>query len=170
MAFHCYHRTPCPACGRFFVRFDEAERCPACGGDAAPVYDVVSEIVGYARLTLTTQGDLGLGEFAPSTEADLYVVLAYEVLDAYRLHADLDPALVADEAAAHYQLGWDDARRAHWRRFFTALLARWRADRHKPLPIVLAPSEIEVPTDAVSGGVPRPASEQTFLKKWRREA
>lgn len=169
MGFHCYHDRPCPRCSRFFIRFDPSEMCPFCGSAEAPVYPLVDEILHYARLTLASQGDLELRAFTPSGEADRYVMLAYDLLEAFRHVTDLEPAMVAAEAVGHYRLGGDqedDAQRAHWQRFFTALLAGWQSERHRPLDPLPPSDRLAVgggPTEAV---VARPASSQSFRKKW----
>jgi len=166
MAYHCYFNTNCPGCARSYLRFAPGERCPVCGSDESPVCDVVTELVHYARLTLVAQGDLELGAFQPLNEADAYVVRGYEVLEAARQHPELSPETIAAEAAAHYPCAWDEARRAHWERFFRALLARWAADRHRPLE---TPTSAERPAASSSSptGASSAAGARSFLKKWQ---
>ncbi|MBI2302521.1 MAG: hypothetical protein HYU66_26750 [Armatimonadetes bacterium] len=130
MAYHCYHQTPCPACGRHYVRFDATEACPWCGSAEAPVYDLVEEVVHYARQTLIAQGHLAIGGFVPTTLADGYVVRAYEALEARRRLPELPAALVAAEAVQSWRLA-DEAEQAHWERFLVAVLEHWEAERHR---------------------------------------
>lgn len=135
MAYHCYHDTPCPTCGRYYVRYREDIACPFCGSTTAPVYDIVDEIVYYAKRTFIAQGDISLGPFRAASEADRYVIYAYETLEAFRQHPGLEPALVAAEAADQFRLGNEnDPLREHWVGFLTAVLERWREERHRPLP------------------------------------
>ncbi|MBI5833137.1 MAG: hypothetical protein HZB16_12635 [Armatimonadetes bacterium] len=153
------------------MRFAASSSCPACGSDAAPVYPLIDEILHYARLTLATQGNLELPAFQPATDADRYVVLGYDLLEAFRRIGDVDPELVAAEAVEHYQLGLreGESERAHWRAFFAALLAGWREQRHRPLD-ALPPSNsvgLGVAEPLVSA---RPVSSQSFRKKWSPKA
>lgn len=169
MAFHCYWDQPCPACGHGYIRFAPAQRCPRCGSAEAEVYPLLDEILHYARLTLASQGDLEVRAFQPCTLADRYVVLGYELLEAYRHLGDLDEVVVADEAVAHYRLGLgaDDAESAHWRDFFTALLAGWRETRHRPLdPLPASGSPAAPPGTPLS----RPVASGTYRKKWSPKA
>ncbi len=168
MGFHCYHDQPCPACGRSFVRFEGAALCPGCGSDAAPVFALVDELLHYARLTLTAQGNLDLPGYQPVTEADRYLMLGFDLLEAYRRVGDVPPEVVAEEAVDHYQLGLkSDAERAHWRRFFEALLSGWRAERHRPLD---SPAATVVAGDGGPSPLVRPLASQTFRKKWSPKA
>lgn len=170
MGFHCYHDEPCPACGAAFVRFAAEEACPRCGSGEARVYPLVEEILHYARLTLASQGDLEMRAFQPSTPADRYVVLGFDLLEAYRRLGDLEPEAVASEAVDHYQLGPGEAEREHWLRFFSSLLDGWRAERHKPLDPLPSNSAGPGPALAVSVGVTRPIESQSFRKKWSPKA
>ena len=169
MGFHCYHDQPCPACGRPFVRYCEAAVCPGCGSDAAPVFALVDELLHYARLTLTAQGNLDLPGYQPVTEADRYLMLGFDLLEAFRRVGDVAPELVAEEAVDHYQLGVGgrEAERTHWQRFFEALLSGWRAERHRPLDSPPAPAA----ADGIAPSQPiRPPAGQTFRKKWSPKA
>lgn len=172
MAYHCYHDQPCPACGRFYVRYAADVPCPACGGHTAPVYELVDELVHYARLTLTAQGTLELSGFAPVSRADAYVVYGYELLEASRLHPELPPELIAGEALRSYRLERLAGEAAHWRGFFLALLSRWHEVRHQPLPQPTAagpqppppPREPPAPPVGVPPAPPSATERHLYLK------
>lgn len=133
--YHIYHEYACPTCGRYYCRFAAEQVCPYCGDDTAPVFELVAQIFDYARATLVAAGAISLDGYRPVTSADHYLMLGFELLDAYRRHVELPPELVADEAVRQYtaQCGHREALEAHWRSFFTALLEYWRDHRNQPL-------------------------------------
>lgn len=163
MAYHCYFDANCPDCGDTYVRFDESERCPGCGSVAAPVHDLAGEVVHYARLTLIDQGHLEVGGYQPTTPADLYVLLGYDVLEAARRLPQLEAALIAAEAVEPWRATWPEARCEHFRRFFAALLARWQLERHRP-PAVAQPAPAAADESAAES---LPRVSRTFKKKWQ---
>ena len=132
---HIYHDRPCPDCGQYYCRFDTAQVCPFCGSDAAAVYELIDEVFEYARASFVAAGRIALDGYRPISPGDHYLILGFELLEAYRQHVDLEPELVAAAAVEQYagQFGHHEQVEAHWREFFVQLLTYWREQRNRPL-------------------------------------
>lgn len=132
---HIYHDLPCPACGRYYCRFADTEACPFCDSAEAPTFDLVTQVFDGARASLVASGSISLTGYRPVTQADRYLMLGFELLEAYRQHVELLPELVAEEAVRQYAavFGHREAVEEHWRRYFVALLTHWREHRNSPL-------------------------------------